>query len=113
MATAGYHPGYQGGAHGYAHGSEEIQRIMQQHPEEVNYWDYVEHPHYFAEYWGVNKQYLPGFVEAGLEYTGMIDGRQTLSADAPDIEVGTGFSAIAKGDDASSADDMLVAPPPS
>mmetsp|Transcript_6020 Transcript_6020/g.15399 ORF Transcript_6020/g.15399 Transcript_6020/m.15399 type:complete len:122 (+) Transcript_6020:91-456(+) len=93
--TATSHAGYEGGPHGYAHGAHEIEDIMRNHPEQVNYWDYVEHPQYFADYWGVNKQFIPGFLQAGLQYTGMIDG-QTIDTH-PDVEIGTGFAAVASG----------------
>lgn len=87
------HPGYEGGDHGYAHGASEIEQIMRDHPEQVNYWDYVEHPQYFADYWGVNKQFIPGFLQAGLEYTGMIEGAPVDVR--PDVEIGTSFASIA------------------
>jgi hypothetical protein len=86
------HAGYEGGDHGYAHGAAEIEQIMREHPEQVNYWDYVEHPQYFADYWGVNRQFIPGFLQAGLEYTGMIDGQAVDMH--PDVEIGTSFSSV-------------------
>jgi len=100
--TETFHPGYEGGPHGYAHGAAEIEELMRTHPDQVNYWDYVEHPQYFADYWGVNRQYIPGFLQAGLEYTGMIE---PAVIDAhPDVEIGTSFASLVSPE----ADDMVT-----